>query len=80
MSWLMFCASIHLQWIGWPSREMCEKALAAFSRYHLSHGIGILDALIGQMGESLDLALYTCNTKHYEGIPELRTLQPYVKP
>jgi len=65
--------------IAWPSPETCDEALSVFSSYHLSHGLGILDALIGQMAVALSLPLYTFNQKHYEAIPNLKTVQPYEK-
>jgi len=65
--------------IAWPSPEMCDEALSVFARYHLSFGLGILDALIGQMAVVLNLPLYTFNQKHYAAIPELKTVQPYEK-
>ena len=65
--------------VVWPSPETCDKALSLFTRYHLSHGLGILDALIGQMALSLDLPLYTFHQKHYVPIPDLKTVQPYDK-
>ncbi len=63
----------------WPSLEICDEALSEFARYHLSHGIGILDALIGQTAVALGVPLYNFNQKHYTSIPGLRTLQPYAK-
>lgn len=63
--------------VVWPSPEMCGEALAVFTSYHLSHGFGILDALIGQMAVGLNLPLYTFNQKHYAAIPHLITVQPY---
>lgn len=63
--------------VTWPSREMCDQALSVFATYHLSHGLGILDALIAQMAVALDLPLHTLNQKHYAAIPNLRTVQPY---
>ncbi len=48
-----------------------------FARYYLSHGLGIIDALIGQMAASLDLPLHTFNQKHYAAIPRIRLVQPY---
>ena len=63
--------------VVWPSPAVCGEALSAFTQYHLSHGIGILDAPIGQMCASLDLPLCTFNQKHYAALPALRTLQPY---
>jgi hypothetical protein len=65
--------------VVWPSPEACNEALSVFTRYHLSHGLGILDALIGQMAVALDLPLYTFNQKHYAPIPNLKTVEPYKK-
>lgn len=61
----------------WPSSEVCDLALSTFARFHLSHGLGIIDAIIGQVAISLDLPLNTFNQKHYEFIPNLKTFQPY---
>lgn len=65
--------------VVWPSPETCDEALSVFTRYHLSHRLGILDALIGQMAVALNLPLYTFNQKHYAAIPNLKTVQPYKK-
>lgn len=63
--------------VEWPSPDMFDEALSVFVRYYLSHGIGILDTIIGQMAVALTLPLYTFNTKHYEVIPGLKIVQPY---
>jgi hypothetical protein len=63
----------------WPSPETCDQALALFARYHLSHNLGLLDALIGQTAVALNLSLYTFNQKHYAAIPNLKTVRPYEK-
>jgi len=65
--------------VAWPSPGTCDEALSVFARYRLSHGLGILDALIGQMAVALNLPLYTFNQKHYAAMPNLRTVQPYEK-
>ncbi len=65
--------------VVWPSPETCDDALTVFARYHLSHSLGLLDALIGQTAVALNLPLHTFNRKHYEAIPNLVTLQPYSK-
>ena len=63
--------------IVWPSPESCSTALTLFSRYHLSHNIGLLDALIGQTALAYNLPLHTFNRKHYAIIPNLQTVEPY---
>jgi tRNA(fMet)-specific endonuclease VapC len=63
--------------VVWPLPEACDAALAILARFHLSHGLGLLDALIGQTAVFLDLPLCTFNQRHYASIPELRTVQPY---
>jgi len=61
----------------WPSALMCDEALTLFARFHLSHGLGILDALIGQTAVALGLPLHTFNIRHYAMIPHIQLLQPY---
>ncbi len=63
----------------WPPPEVCDEALVVFSRYYLSHSLGIIDALIGQLAVSLGLPLHTFNQRHYAAILNLRTVQPYAK-
>lgn len=65
--------------VAWPSPATCDDALSVLASYHLSHGLGILDALIGQMAVAFNLPLYTFNQKHYVAIPGLKTVQPYEK-
>lgn len=65
--------------IIWPSDEVCDQALWVFARYHLSHSLGLLDALIAQAAISLGVPLCTFNEKHYACIPGLTTKQPYSK-
>ena len=61
----------------WPTPEVCSQALTVFARVYLSHNLGLLDALIGQLAVSLDEPLVTFNQRHYAAIPQLRTVQPY---
>lgn len=63
----------------WPLPETCGEALEVFARYHLSHGVGLLDALIGQTAVALNLPLHTFNRKHYAAIPGLVTVEPYAR-
>lgn len=65
--------------VVWPLPETCETALQVFAQYHLSHGLGLLDALIGQTAVALNLPLHTFNRKHYATIPNLITISPYRK-
>jgi len=65
--------------VAWPSSETCDEALSVFAGYHPSHGLGILDALIGQMAVASNVPLYTFNQKHYAAIPNLKTVQAYGK-
>lgn len=61
----------------WPSREACDRALRHFASHHLSHGIGIIDALIAETAVEADAPLCTFNQKHYLPHPKLKTIQPY---
>lgn len=65
--------------IAWPTPATYDQALSVFSRYHLSHRIGLLDALIGQIAVALDLPLHTFNQRHYAVIPGIKLVQPYEK-
>ena len=65
--------------ITWPSPETCNEALLVFANSHLSHGLGLLDALIGQTAVASQVPLYTFNDKHYAAVPRLQTIQPYTK-
>jgi predicted nucleic acid-binding protein len=61
----------------WPPPDVCDEALRVYARFYLSHSLGIIDALIGQLAVSLDLPLHTFNQKHYVAIPRLHMVQPY---
>ncbi|MBI4674913.1 MAG: type II toxin-antitoxin system VapC family toxin [Chloroflexi bacterium] len=63
----------------WLEPEECDKALTLFKEFHLSQGLDLLDALIGQTALSLKQSLHTFNRKHYAAIPELLLVQPYKK-
>ena len=63
--------------IRWPSRATCKRALTAYTRYHLSQGLGMIDSLIGQIAEDQRLPLCTFNKKHFETIFKITTIQPY---
>lgn len=63
--------------IDWPDAETCRRAADVFASTYLSHGVGILDTLIGQMAVDEGYPLCTFNVKHYSMIPGIRMEQPY---
>lgn len=65
--------------IVWPQPEACNRALDLYTRFHLGHGLGLLDALIGSLALALDSPLHTFNDKHYRAIPRLTLVQPYTR-
>jgi len=63
--------------VVWPTQADCETALSDFTNYHLSHNLGLLDALIAACAVGLSASLCTFNVKHYRVISDLKTVQPY---
>lgn len=63
--------------LHWPTAVDCMRALGDFAASHLSHNLGIMDALIGETAVGLGEPLVTFNVKHYSTIPGLVTVQPY---
>jgi len=61
----------------WPTQTDCARAFDDFAASHLSHGIGILDALIAETAVGLGVELVTFNAKHYAVVDLLQTAQPY---
>jgi predicted nucleic acid-binding protein len=59
------------------TEEMSHTALAWFERFHLSHGVGVLDSLIGATAFTHYLILATLNTKHFASFPGLHIERPY---
>jgi hypothetical protein len=51
--------------------------VADFTVYHLSHGLGLLDALIAACAVGRSAPLCTFNVRHYAAVAGLVTLQPY---
>lgn len=65
--------------IVWPSEAESLQANANFRRFHLSHGIGLIDTLIAATALGLNAPLCTYNLKHFRPIPGLVTEQPYTR-
>jgi predicted nucleic acid-binding protein len=63
--------------VVWPTITDHQRALADFTAFHLSHGLGLLDALIAAITVGLPAELCTFNDKHYRIVPGLVTVQPY---
>ena len=63
----------------WPGRMDCARAFDDSAAYHLSHTLGILDALIAETAVGLGMELATFNTKHYSVVSALQTIQPYTR-
>jgi predicted nucleic acid-binding protein len=61
----------------WPTEGDCGIALGFFAAYHLSHGLGLLDALIAGCAVGRAATLCTFNEKHYRVIPGLDLERPY---
>lgn len=53
----------------WPSPSACEQADRIYGAAKLSHGIGILDALIAATAIENRATLYTFNLKHFAVVP-----------
>lgn len=61
----------------WPTHADCQRAYQDFAAFRLSHGLGLLDSLIGHTAAGMGEALATFNVKHYSVVTGLNTLQPY---
>jgi predicted nucleic acid-binding protein len=65
--------------VVWATEADCARALSDFTTYHLSNRLGLLDALIAACAVGQGLALCTFNLKHYRVVPNLVTVQPYMR-
>lgn len=63
--------------VVWPNETDCALALSIFTACHLSHKVGLIDALIAVCAIRCSATLCTFNVKHYKAIPKLRIEQPY---
>ena len=63
----------------WPSDIEYLQAVKNFRPLHLSHGLGLVDALIAATALSLNAPLCTFNLKHFRHITGVVTEQPYLR-
>ncbi|GIV07721.1 MAG: hypothetical protein KatS3mg017_0923 [Fimbriimonadales bacterium] len=57
----------------------CIRAVDYFRAFHLSHGPGMLDALIGAIVSTRGLTLCSFNEKHYRALSDLQVITPYAR-
>ncbi len=55
----------------------CAWASEQHRRLRLSHGVGVIDALIASSAVRLDTPLYTLNLKHFQPLPDVKAVRPY---
>jgi predicted nucleic acid-binding protein len=63
----------------WLSNSACESALVTYQNVHLANAISVTDMLIAQTALELGLPLHTFNVKHFNAVPGLQMVQPYIK-
>jgi len=54
--------------VVWPSEEECQTALEQFSTLHLSHGLGLLDALIAATAAVMPRARLDSSVQSNRGV------------
>jgi predicted nucleic acid-binding protein len=65
--------------VVWPTTVDCQRALDEFTRFHLSHRLGLIDSLIAGCALGLGAILCTFNVRHYGLIAGLQIEQPYTR-
>lgn len=61
----------------WPTEADCARALSDLVALHLSHSLGLIDALIAATAVGQGATLCTFNVKHDRHVPGLALAQPY---
>ncbi len=59
----------------WPTPTGLQAGLDLFAQYHLSHNLGLIDALIAATALGQGATLCTFNVKHFAAVPGLATEQ-----
>ena len=61
----------------WDSEAISQLAWSWYRQFHLSHGMGFLDCLIGAAAHRYGLVLHTLNDRHFDPLPGLSVKRPY---
>jgi predicted nucleic acid-binding protein len=61
----------------WPDEKALDRAAREYGALRLAHGIGVLDMVIAVTSISHGEDLATFNVRHFRGIPDIVTIQPY---
>ena len=59
------------------TEAISSTALSWFTRFHFSHGVGLLDVLIGATALHQGTTVATLNMKHFTPLPGVRVERPY---
>ena len=59
------------------SGAISQTAFEWYRHFHLGHGVGFLDCLIGASAHHYGLTICSLNDKHFRPLPELRVERPY---
>ncbi len=61
----------------WISSGISQTAWEWYRQFHLSHGVGFLDCLIGASAYHHGIIVSTLNEKHFRPFPDLQVERPY---
>ncbi len=56
--------------VVWPTEADCSQALLNFTRFHLSHGLGLLDSLIAPCATGRTSTLFTSTKSITDRCPD----------
>ena len=65
--------------LAWPTETDLRAAFSEYLPRRLTIGTGLLDSIVAATAIGLAEPLATYNVKHFTGIPEVVTVQPYTR-
>jgi predicted nucleic acid-binding protein len=65
--------------VSWPTEADVIRAYMVYQPLRLSHGIGLFDCIVAATATGPGEDLATFNVKHFRAVPDLVTIQPYVR-